>query len=248
MADATEATTDAPDFTLADLDIAEPASEGNVTPASAQESPQLVTVKVNGAERQITLEEAVNGYQRQEDYTRKTQEVAQERARLTQAEKIFNALVADPAATIALLQETYGIGARAEAEDGFDDPVEARLRPIEQAFAQQQQQAQVAAIHQQVQSLTERYGEFDVNAVIQHAIRKGGIDVETAYRDLMFDNVLTDAQLVARARQQRQQARDAAKVVASGSTNSGVVAPASATPGRVSLSDALAAAIAEHST
>lgn len=43
------------------------------------EQPQLYTIKVDGEETQVTLEELQNGYSRQRDYTRKTQELAQQR-------------------------------------------------------------------------------------------------------------------------------------------------------------------------
>lgn len=44
--------------------------------------PQTFKVKVAGQEYDITLDEALAGYQRQQDYTRKTQEIAQERRAL----------------------------------------------------------------------------------------------------------------------------------------------------------------------
>ena len=50
------------------------------------------TVKVDGDEHQVSLEELQDGYQRQADYTRKTQELAAERQRLQQAETIVSAL------------------------------------------------------------------------------------------------------------------------------------------------------------
>ena len=43
------------------------------------EQPELYTVKQNGIETQVTLEELQNGYSRQQDYTRKTQELANQR-------------------------------------------------------------------------------------------------------------------------------------------------------------------------
>ena len=46
------------------------------------------TVKVDGQEQQVSLDELRNGYQRQADYTRKTQELASERERLAQGEAI----------------------------------------------------------------------------------------------------------------------------------------------------------------
>jgi hypothetical protein len=44
-----------------------------------QEQPQKFTVKVDGKEVEVTLEELQKGYSRTEDYTRKTQALAQER-------------------------------------------------------------------------------------------------------------------------------------------------------------------------
>ena len=60
------------------------------------------TVKVDGVEEQVSLDELRDGYQRQSDYTRKTQELASERDRLQQAEAIVNSLEADPAGTLRL--------------------------------------------------------------------------------------------------------------------------------------------------
>mgnify|MGYP003113465477 FL=1 len=44
-----------------------------------QEQPPLYAVRVDGQEIEVTLEELQNGYSRQQDYTRKTQELAQQR-------------------------------------------------------------------------------------------------------------------------------------------------------------------------
>jgi len=43
------------------------------------EQPQLYTIKVDGEDTEVTLEELQNGYSRQRDYTRKTQELAEQR-------------------------------------------------------------------------------------------------------------------------------------------------------------------------
>jgi hypothetical protein len=43
------------------------------------DEPQLYTVKVNGEEVAVTIDELQNSYSRQKDYTRKTQELAQQR-------------------------------------------------------------------------------------------------------------------------------------------------------------------------
>ena len=56
------------------------------TPEGESESEPMVTVKIDGKEVEIPLKEALNGYQRQADYTKKTQEVSNER-REVEAEK-----------------------------------------------------------------------------------------------------------------------------------------------------------------
>ena len=42
------------------------------------------TVKIDGREERVSLNELQNGYQRQADYTRKTQELASERESMAQ--------------------------------------------------------------------------------------------------------------------------------------------------------------------
>lgn len=49
-----------------------------------------VKVKVNGLEQEVTLDELRNGYQRQADYTQKTQELASQKQELTQTQSEYN--------------------------------------------------------------------------------------------------------------------------------------------------------------
>ena len=49
-----------------------------------QEQPELYTVKIDGIEQEVTLDELRNGYSRQQDYTRKTQKLAEEQKTLQQ--------------------------------------------------------------------------------------------------------------------------------------------------------------------
>ena len=51
------------------------------------EQPQMFTVNVNGIEQQVTQEELINGYSRQQDYTRKTQELSQQRKTIEEQAK-----------------------------------------------------------------------------------------------------------------------------------------------------------------
>ena len=52
-----------------------------------QEQPTLYTIRVDGEEVEVTLEELQNGYSRQQDYTRKTQDLSQQRKTLETKEK-----------------------------------------------------------------------------------------------------------------------------------------------------------------
>jgi hypothetical protein len=62
--------------------------------------PQTFTVKVDGQEVEVTQDELINGYSRQQDYTRKTQELSQKRktieqqqAELAQRDAIYSQLL-----------------------------------------------------------------------------------------------------------------------------------------------------------
>ena len=70
------------------------------------EQPQLYTIKVDGEETEVTLEELQNGYSRQRDYTRKTQELAQQRKaveakyqEISQKDEIYSQLLPKMEAT-----------------------------------------------------------------------------------------------------------------------------------------------------
>jgi len=49
------------------------------------EEPDVYTVRVNGADHEVSLDELVKGYSRQSDYTKKTQEIAEERNHMEEA-------------------------------------------------------------------------------------------------------------------------------------------------------------------
>jgi len=54
----------------------------------------LYAVTVNGEEREVSLDELLNGYSRQSDYTRKTQELSQERKQMESLGQRYNSEVA----------------------------------------------------------------------------------------------------------------------------------------------------------
>lgn len=80
----TDETQEAVEASDAEPDEGDPADEGDGEsdeqdkPDEADEQPALYTVKVAGEEVQVTLEEALKGYSREQDYTRKTQALAEQ--------------------------------------------------------------------------------------------------------------------------------------------------------------------------
>ena len=77
--------------------------------SSDTESGEMHTVKIDGEEMQVSVDELRNGYQRQADYTRKTQELAAERERLSQGEAIVQALESDPRSAVSALADALGL-------------------------------------------------------------------------------------------------------------------------------------------
>lgn len=230
--------------------------------ASAPEIPTLdigeysdyrVPVKLDGEELHVPLAEAIAGYQRQADYTKKTQELAQQRESLQFAATIQTALERDPAATIDLLARHYGIS-RADAQEMVDsfeedlDPAEQKMRELDRRIAQFEEYQSQQQIEREIERLKSKYDDFDVNEVVQTALRLGTTDLEATYKQIAFDKLMHLKELQMSAQQQRQaeeqrvvEAKRQASVVSGGSsatanTTSEVFEPIT------SISDAWAAA------
>ena len=165
-----------------------------------------VGIKIDGKDEFVPLSEAVAGYQRQADYTRKTQELAQQREQMQFANAIQEALQQDPAGTIQLLQSHYGMtGANQITEPDipeFSDPLEQQIwevsqkvEQIESFRAEQQLQAEIGRLQSQ-------YEDFDPQQVINHAIRTGSTDLESTYKQLAFDKLYSQMQAQSQAQQQ----------------------------------------------
>lgn len=202
-----------------DIQVTEPVGDPITEPSVDTAPPQTYVVKVGGVEQEVTLEDLQSGFMRQADYTRKTQEIAQMRQRLAQAEAIANSLETDPQGTLRALAQAFGIEAGSE---GFDpevevDPTDQRLSAIERQFQQRQAQEVRAQIDNEIDTLLNTYGDFDLQKVITHAA-SNGMTVTAAYRDLHFDAVVKQQ----KEAQVMQQKRDAA-VVEGGAHRAGVV-------------------------
>lgn len=213
------------------------------TSTEVPEEPGYV-VKIDGEEQQVTLEELQNGYQRQADYTRKTQEIAVERERLQQAEAIVSALENDPSGTLQTLARSFNVDTFDQPqtnEDGYElDATEKKLVELESKLAKQEQAQRVQQVEREVDTLQEKYGEFDRKELLNHALKHGIPNLEAAYTHMRFNEVKSTADKLTQEQEITNKKREAAVVAPGGSTQSGTTPEP--TPKVTSLREAFALA------
>ena len=185
------------------------------------------TVKVDGSEEQVSLDELRDGYQRQADYTRKTQELASERSRLQQAEAIVQSLEAAPAGTLEALGDAFGV-ARATGEptgavDPWDepDPNEQRLATLEARLEQQDRVHRRQQVEKQVETLKGSYGEFNASELYQHALKHKIGNLEAALTHMRYNDIATKANKLEQDQERTAAKREASMVEPSGSKQAG---------------------------
>ena len=166
------------------------------------EQPQLYTIKVDGEETEVTLEELQNGYSRQRDYTRKTQELAQQRKAIeakqqevSQKDAIYSQLLPKMEATLkgelenepdwSALYEADPI-AYVREKDIWNEKkqklqaVQAESQRLQQESAMAQQQKLQQFVEYGNQQLLEQIPEWQDNEVASKekmAIRDYGVNV-----------------------------------------------------------------------
>ena len=198
-------------------------------PETSTEAPQepAYTVKVDGEEQQVSLEELQQGYQRQADYTRKTQEIAAERDRLQQAEAIVSALEHDPEGTLQTLAHSFNVAPTTGQQVSDDeyaevDPTQQKLAELESKIARQEQMERVQRVEREVSTLQEKYGEFNREELLNHALKNGIPNLEAAYTHMRFNDVKSTADKLSQEQEITNKKREAAVVTPGGSTQSGV--------------------------
>ena len=157
---------------------------------------QSYAVKIDGEEQIVSVDELRNGYQRQADYTRKTQELASERERLAQGEAIVQALEADPQGAISALSSAFGVSSmgnqNTEMEEPFEDldPEEARLRRIEQSIEQQERANRQQNLQTDMQKLRDKYAtDISEQDLYAHALRNNIGNLEAAYTHMTYETM-----------------------------------------------------------
>lgn len=210
-------------------------------------------VTVEGEELEVTLDEALNGYQRQSDYTRKTQALASDRERLADLERIGAALEQDPQAALRELARIYEVdlapGEEVDLEDL--DPLERDVLDIKDFVSEQRNQQILREVDEAVEQVKQAYGdtELDGDELLQFAIDHKIGDLDAAYRALRYEQLANDRNAAVETRRAEEDAaaeaaKRAAQVVEGGSNRSaGTVSNGSEYP--TSVREAWDAAVAE---
>jgi len=200
---------------------------------SEEPSGDTYAVKVDGENQEVSLEELRDGYQRQSDYTRKTQELASERKRLQQAEAIVSSLEADPNGTLTALADAFGVqvgSSNTGGDDSYDtwgdtepDPTEQRIANLETQIAQQNRLQRRQQTEKQVEGLKDQYGDFDAQELYQHALTHKIGNLEAALTHMRYGDVAEKASKLEKEQERTDAKRDATVVEPTGSKQTGAV-------------------------
>ena len=191
---------------------------------SEQYAGHMVRVRVDGEEVTVPLSEALGGYSRTADYTRKTQALAEQQRQAQFGLTLQQALEANPQETLRLLQSQYAQQAAEQPEeaDWTDDPAEGRFRQLDARLSQYEQQQANRELSEAVGILQQRYGaDFDAREVVQRAFAQNRMDLEGVYKEIAFDRMRQGQQAADQQRSAEEAKRIAAKTEATSSIHSG---------------------------
>lgn len=223
-------------------DLSTPEGTDPAADTTPPEPTPKVTVVIDGKDVEVDYDEVVKGYQRQADYTRKTQALSQREQELAQAQQLWEAFQNDPNKTLQVLSQYYGTEGGEDGEGTDPDPTEQRLAQLE---AQQQAQAQAeleVRINGELQEIADEFQvELDFTELLEFAVKNDVPNLRAAFL------LQRDEQARAAKRDERNRAAVEAKrkaaPVAGGSRATGGV-QAQAKPAQ-SIAEAWAAAKSE---
>lgn len=142
----------------------------------------MVPLKVDGEVMQVPLREATEHAMRQQDYTRKTQELAAQREAQAEAIAIAEALRANPVETIKVLQEWYAEGDSPTdtIEDESLDPLERQVKELDEWRQAQENERAEQALRSELDRMADTYG-VDQEALLRFAVENQIPNLEWAY-------------------------------------------------------------------
>lgn len=208
-----------------------PAEAAPTEAAPAADSGPTITFEVDGEQHTVSQADAPKYFLRQQDYTKKTQALAEQREALSEAEALRQALEVDPAATVQVLQDAYGLTetqAQQVADEAQEplDPEEQRLARLEQTANQWEMSQAEAAVEQEFQQLEGRVGQQNVdrNEVFEHALNNH-ISIDLAWKDLAYERAFQqrEAQRAEEDAKVHEQKQDASFVSGGSSPAAGAV-------------------------
>ena len=152
---------------------------------------QMATVSVNGEEQQVSVKEALAGYQRQQAFTQGMQEVSGARA-LQQA--LENPATRNEA--LQLINNRYGQAAAqgvAEASAYSEDGERYDQNPMERQLQELREWRAGIELDETVDRLQSKYGDaFNANEVFEEAIHRGvetAAGLEQVFQTMKFEQV-----------------------------------------------------------
>ena len=151
-----------------------------------------VKLNVAGEEIDVPLKEALAGYQRQADYTRKTQELSEQRKQVQFGAALQEALQNEPKSTLELLKQHYGLDEQQPSDEDelYMDPAEKQYRQLESRIKAFEQEKAVRDLERSVELLSKKYGDaFDADEVIAKALATGNSNLEAVYKQTAFDRI-----------------------------------------------------------
>jgi hypothetical protein len=170
-----------------------------------------VRLRVDGEDIEVPLSEALQGYSRQADYTRKTQQLAEQQREAQFAITLQKALENNPEATLRLLQEQYGVAVPqptagdSDDEDWLADPTEARFKEYDQRLQAAEQFRADQELQVALRVLQQQFGDdFDPQAVVSTAMQTGRMDLANIHKEMMFDKFWSQQQAQQEAERRRQ--------------------------------------------
>lgn len=231
------------DVEVEDDESTEDVAEGTEATSEVTTEGEKYTVKVDGQEIEVDLDELLNGYQRQSDYTRKTQALKEQSERYAAFDALDKAFAEDPVGTLRSLALSLGVtdlggaGAEESAEQfDPDDPVASRVMELERqvqeanAILQQQETARrQEAVDRELDAVKTKFNQPDLDetALLRFAIDNGISNLEMAYRAMKYE----EASAAPKPPEQKLAKKRAKPKVEGGSSrNVGVVPGSSDTP------------------
>ena len=159
-----------------ELDVQDEESSDETTEEQSEDSdeteedeqPQVFTVKVDGKEIEVTLDELQQGYSRTQDYTRKTQQIAETRKAVEAEAAAIRAEREQYAQLLGALQQQLETAGEQPVDwDRLyaEDPIE-WVRQRELARDKQEKQAAIQSEQQRLSQLTQKQREEEFKATL----------------------------------------------------------------------------------